>query len=100
MAIEIYPHAWPIQPRRHLLDMGRFAGAVIAGNHDAPIPGEACKDGERRRLIETVIRVDIWSMLVRLRVSGNLHVGIDAEQLADRHLHIREAGDLFCYGGH
>src|SRR5713101_1618628 len=72
---------------------------MIAGDHDAPILGEACKDGERCRLIESVVRVNIRSMLVRLRISGNLHVGFDPEQLADRHLHIREAWDLFCYSG-
>jgi hypothetical protein len=31
MAVEVDAHAGPVEPRRDLLDMGRFAGAVIAG---------------------------------------------------------------------
>ena len=30
MAVQIDAHAGPVQPRRDLFDMGRFAGAVIA----------------------------------------------------------------------
>ena len=56
VAVEIDAHARPIEPRRHLLDMGRFAGAVIAGDDDAAVPGEAGEDGERGRLVEPVIR--------------------------------------------
>src|SRR6056300_1046315 len=41
VGIEIDPDAGPIQPRGHLLDMGRFPRAVIALHHDAPVVREA-----------------------------------------------------------
>ena len=37
MAVEIDAHAGPVEPRGDLLDMGRLAGAVIAGDHDAAV---------------------------------------------------------------
>ena len=49
MAVEIDAHAGPIEPRRDLLDMRRFAGAVIAGHHHAAVFGESGEDGQRRR---------------------------------------------------
>src|ERR1019366_624839 len=42
VTVEAYPHAWPVQPRRDLLDMRRLAGAVIAGGHHPAILGKAC----------------------------------------------------------
>ena len=35
VAVEVDAHARPVEPRRDLLDMGRFAGAVIARDDDA-----------------------------------------------------------------
>ena len=46
VAVEIDAHARPVEARRHLLDVGRFAGAVVAGDDDAAVVGEA---GEDRR---------------------------------------------------
>ena len=37
MRVKVDPDARPVEPRRHLLDMRRFAGAVIALNHDPEI---------------------------------------------------------------
>jgi hypothetical protein len=48
--------------------MGRFPGAVIAGDDDAPVARETRQDGERRRLVEPVIGVDVGNMLVRLGI--------------------------------
>ena len=100
VAVEVDPHAWPIQPRRHLLDVGGFSGAVVAGNDHAPVLGEAGENGERGRLVEAVVRVDVWSMLVRLRIGRHFHVAVDAEELSDRHLHVGESGDLLCCDAH
>ena len=47
MAVEIDAHARPVEPRRHLLDMRRLAGAVIALDHHAAVVLEAGEDGER-----------------------------------------------------
>ena len=49
VAVEIDAHAGPVEPRRDLLDMRRLAGAVIAGDDDAAVVGEAGEDRERGR---------------------------------------------------
>ena len=100
VAVEIDAHARPIEPRRHLLDMGRLAGAVIAGDDDAAVLGEAGENRERGRPVETVIGVDVGHVLVGLGIGRHFHVAVDAELLADRHFHvgqfvIRFAGDFF-----
>ena len=90
VAVEVDAHAGPIEPRRHLLDMRRLAGAVIAGDDDAAVVSKACENGERGRPVETVIGVDIGHVLVGLGIGRHLHVAVDAELLADRHLHVRQ----------
>ena len=47
VAVEIDAHARPVEPGRDLLDVGRFAGAVIAGDDDAAVVREAGEDRER-----------------------------------------------------
>src|SRR5262249_26066175 len=37
MAVEVHSDAWPVEPRRDLLDVRRFTGAVIAGDDDAAV---------------------------------------------------------------
>ncbi len=92
MAIEVDAHARPVQARSHLLDMGRFARAVIARDHHTPVVGKACKNGESRVLVEHVVRVGIRHMRVRFRKSGHLQVDINAKNLADRHFHVGDGG--------
>ena len=58
MAVEIDPDARPVEPRRHLLDMGRLAGAVIALDHDAAVEGEAGQDGQGGVAVEAIGVVD------------------------------------------
>ena len=89
-----------IQPRRYLLDMGGLSSAVVTGNHHTTVFRESRENRQGGRLVEAIVGIDIRSMLVRLRICRNLHVAFDAEQLADRDLHIGEAGGLFCYGRH
>ena len=100
MAVEIHAYTRPVEASGHLLDVRRFAGAVIAGDDDATIVREAGEDGERRRFIEPIVRIDIRNMLISFRIGRHLHVAIETEELTDRHLHIGKAGDLLCWGGH
>jgi len=100
VAVEVDAHARPVETGRHLLDVGRFAGAVVPGDDDSTIVREAGEDGERRRLVEPVIGIDIRDMLIGLRIGRHLHVAVETEELADRHLHVGEAGDLLGCGGH
>ena len=67
VAVEIDAHAGPVEPCGDLLDVGRFAGAVIAGDHDAAVPGKAGEDRERGGAIEAIIRIDLRHMRVDLR---------------------------------
>jgi hypothetical protein len=66
-----------------LLDMGRFAGAVIAGDHDAPVAGEAGKDRERGVAVEDVVRIEVRHVLVPRREGRRFKIDVDAEHLAD-----------------
>ena len=100
VAVEVDAHARPVQPRRHLLDVGRLAGAVIAGDHDAAVVREAGEDRERGRPVEAVVLVDIGHVFVRLGIGRHFHVAVDAEKLADRYLHVGQAGDVLCCRGH
>ena len=100
VAVEVDAHAGPVEPRRDLLDMGRLAGAVIAGDHDAAVLGEAGEDGERGRPVEAVIGIDVGHVLVGLGIGRHFHVAVDAEHLADRHLHVGQAGHFLSCGSH
>ena len=62
MAVEIDAHAGPVEPRRDLLDMRRFAGAVIAGDHDAAVAREAGENGERRLAVEEIVGIEVRHM--------------------------------------
>jgi hypothetical protein len=88
VGIEVDADARPLQARRHLLDVGRLARAVIALDHDAAIEGEARQDRQRGVRIEDVALVEIGNALVRLGKGGDLHVDVDAEQVAHADLAI------------
>src|SRR5579872_5065332 len=92
MAVEIDPHAGPIEPRRDLFDVSRFAGAVIAGHDNAPVARETGEDGKRGWTVETVVRIEFRDMLVRLGIGRNFEIAVDPEHLSDRHLHVRQTG--------
>src|SRR4029077_7614823 len=97
VAVEIDPHARPVQSRGYLLDVGGFAGAVIAGDDDAAVAGEAGQDGKRGGPVEAVAGNDVRDVLVGLRIGRNLQIAIDAKYLPDRHLHVGHASDgLSC----
>ena len=56
----------PVEARGDLLDMGRFAGAVIALDHDPAVEGEAGEDRQRRVVVEAIGVVDIGDVFARL----------------------------------
>ena len=91
VAVEIDPDAGPVEARRDLLDMGRFAGAVIAADHHAAVEGEAGEDRQRRVAVEAVGVVDVGNVLARLAEGRNLEIAVDAEGLTDRDLDVRRA---------
>ena len=88
MAVEVDAHAGPVEPRGDLLDMGRFAGAVIAGDQHAAVAGEAGEDGERRFAVEEVVVVEVGHVLLGLGIGRHFEVAVDAEHLADRDFHV------------
>jgi hypothetical protein len=63
-----------------MLDVGRFAGAVIALHHDAPVVRKARQDRERRLGIEAVGVIELRHVLGLLREGRHLHVAFDAER--------------------
>ena len=67
VAVEVDAHARPVEARGDLLDMGRLAGAVIAGDDDAAVVREAGEDRERGRLVEAVVRDRCPARARRLR---------------------------------
>jgi hypothetical protein len=56
MAVEVDAHAGPVEAGGDLLDMGRFAGAVIARDHHAAVVREAGENGERGGAVEEIVR--------------------------------------------
>ena len=63
VAVEIDADARPVQAGGDLLDMGRLAGAMIAGDHDAPVVGKAGEDRERGLAIEDVVLVEVGDLV-------------------------------------
>ncbi len=57
MAVQVDADAGPVEPRRHLLDMGGLAGAVIALDHDAAVESEAGQERQRRLAVEAIGRI-------------------------------------------
>src|SRR5262249_49272321 len=80
--------------------MGGFAGAGGTGEVNPRVCGEAGGVGGGGCVVEPVIGIDVRDMLIGLRIGRHLHVAVETEELADRHLHVGEAGDLLGCGGH
>ena len=60
MAVEVHPDHWPVQARGDLFDMGGFACAVIALNHNAAIVFKASQDGHGRLRVKAIALIDLW----------------------------------------
>jgi hypothetical protein len=73
---------------------------VIALDHHPPVVLEARENGERHFRVKEVIGVDIGHVLVRLRISGDFEIGVDAEDLAHGNRHIRQAGAVGSFECH
>ena len=96
MAVEVDAHARPVEARRHLLDMRRLAGAVIALDHDAAVVGKARQDRHRGVMVEAVALVDIRHVLAALAEGRHLHLGIEPEDLPHRNGDVRQGR---CFRG-
>ena len=66
VAIKVDANARPIETRGDLFDVGRLAGAMIAGDHDASVVGEAGEDGQCRFAIEKIVLIKVRHVVVRL----------------------------------
>ena len=84
VAVQSPAHSRPVQMRRDLFDMGRFAGAVIALDHHAAVVAKSCQDRQRGVGIELVGRVDVGHALGALGEAMHHHVRIDAKHVTDR----------------
>ena len=96
MAVEVDAHARPVEAGGDLLDMGRLAGAVVAGDEHPAVAGEAGEDRQRRLAVEQIVRIEIGNVLVALRIGRHFEVAVDTEDLPDRDLHVGQAGDSFA----
>ena len=94
MAVQIDANAGPVQTRRDLLDMRRFAGTVVARHHDAAVEGEAGKDRQRRLFVEQIVGIDIRHMRIGFRIGRHDHAGLEAEFLLHRHRRVGQVGDI------
>ncbi len=83
VAVEIDADHRPVEARRHLLDVGRLAGAVIALDHHAAVVGKAREDRERRVAIEAIGRIEVRNVFVAVLERRNLHVRRDPECLCN-----------------
>jgi len=91
VAVEIDADARPVEAGGDLLDVGRLAGAVIAGHHDAAVVGKPREDGQGGLAVEQVVRVEIRHVLRGLGIGGDIEVRIEAEELLHRHLDVGHA---------
>src|SRR3546814_2923146 len=99
VAVQVDPDARPVQPRRHLLDVGRLAGAVVALDHDPPVARETRQDRQRGVVVEQVGVVPVGDVLAGLGEGGDLHV--DAEARSEEHTSelqslMRNSYAVFC----
>ena len=84
----------PVEARRDLLDMGRFAGAVIALHHDAAVEGKAGEDRERRVRCRTDSPDRCPAHARCYRIGRHHHLGVEAEFLLHRHRRVGQVGDV------
>ena len=106
MAVEIDADQRPVEPGGDLLDMGRFAGAVIALDHDPAVEGETGEDRQCRIVIKAIGVVVIGDVFACLAERRDLQIAIDAKGLADRNRNVRliqrepAGGCRWLCGGH
>ncbi len=84
VAVQVHPHRRPVQPRRNLLDVGRFACAVITLDHYPAIVREPSQNRHRGVRIELVGGIDRRHPLGPFGKAFGGHVGVNSEHIADR----------------
>ena len=89
MAVEVDTHAWPVEAGSDLFNVGRFARAMIAGNHDAAVVGKAGQNGQRRVAVKEVIGIDFGNMFAAFGIGRDHQVRIDIEHLPDGNFRVR-----------
>src|SRR5919106_118979 len=94
VAVQVDPHARPVEVGRDLLDVGRLAGPVVALDHHPSVVGKAREDRERGPAIEPVRLVDLRHVLGGLGERRHLQVGIDPETLPDRDGDVRRVRQI------
>ena len=100
VTVQVDAHARPVKPRCDLFDMGRFSGAVITLDHHPAVMGKPGQNGARRLGIENITLVERRHVIGGFRVSGNLDIRLDTEQLVNRNHDVRLAhGQQSCFCG-
>src|SRR5919106_1265080 len=94
VAVQVDPHARPVEVGRNLLDVGRLAGPVVALDHHPSVVGKASENRERGPAIEPVRLVDLRHVLGGLGERRHLQVGIDPETLPDRDGDVRRVRQI------
>ena len=74
VAVEIDADAGPVEAGGDLFDMGRLAGAVIAGHHDTAVIGKAREDRQRRLAVEQIILIEVRNMFRCPGIGGHVEV--------------------------
>ena len=80
--VEVDADARPVEPGGDLFDVGRFAGAVIALDHDPTVERESGENRQGRIGIEDVAFIDVGHARVGLGEGRYLPVDIDPEHFA------------------
>ena len=96
--VEIDADARPVEPRRNLFDMSRFAGAVIALHHDAAVVRKAGQNGAGGRRVKNIVFINRRHIIIRGRETRHFLVRIKTESLAHVQFDIRHMvfGQCMC----
>ena len=90
--VQIHAHAGPVQPRRHLLDVGGFARAVQPLYQHPPVVLKPCQQRKRHRRVEVVVRIDGRHERGGRGKGIDHQTGVQAEALAHGHALACRAG--------
>ena len=101
VAVEIDADARPVEPRRDLLDVRRFSGAVITLDQHPPVVGEAGENRQRRVAVEAVGVVDDGDVLGAFAEPRHVEVAVEPEGLPHRDSYVRFVSRCgLGFGGH
>ena len=86
MAVEVDAHARPVEARGHLLDMGGFAGAVIALQHDPAVMGKPGQNRQRGIGVKFIGGVKIRHAVGALGKAFHDHFCINTKYFRNRNV--------------